>query len=274
MKLGDFSFSAEFFVVKGDIPIILGNDFMKPFEGKIDLNGMKLELKKVEKEIPLIETPGGHYIIPVKYLAINDASEETHNRVIEYKDNLLGEEADAVMLILMSETDTIDDLEKVHNEIGHTTFVGLALTDDEKSQVDKVHRYFGHRSGRRIWELYAKADQLKGKRKEVLDIIDKCKICSQLKKAPNRPKVGLPVANNFNEVCGMDLKIVNKDKGEYILWIVDLFSKLIKGKFIKNKKPATIIEAVIGTWIIGDGIGPGHPKRGFWPDNGGEFLND
>ena len=94
MKLGDFSFSAEFFVVKGDIPILLGNDFMKPFEGKIDLNGMKLELKKVEKEIPLIETPGGHYIIPVKYLAINDASEETHNRVIEYKDNLLGEEAD------------------------------------------------------------------------------------------------------------------------------------------------------------------------------------
>ena len=48
---------------------------------------------------------------------------------------------------------------------------------------------------------------------------------------------------------------------------------MIKGKFFKNKKPATIIEGIISTWIIGDGGGPGHPRRGFWSDNGGEFLN-
>ena len=49
---------------------------------------------------------------------------------------------------------------------------------------------------------------------------------------------------------------------------------MIKGKFIKNKKPEIIIEGIITTWIIGDGGGPGHPRRGFWSDNGGEFLND
>ena len=90
--------------------------------------------------------------------------------------------------------------------------------------------------GLRIWELFAKANKLKGKKKAVLDMIDKCKICSEIKKAPSRPKVGLPVANDFNQIVGLDLKIVDKKKGIYILWIVDLFSKLIKGKLIRDKK--------------------------------------
>ena len=88
-----------------------------------------------------------------------------------------------------------------------------------------------------------------------------------------RPKVGLPSVNNFNEVVGLDLKVLNKNKGEYILWMVDLFSKLIKGKFIKDKNPGTIIDGIVGTWVIGGGTGVGYPSRGFWSDNGGEFLN-
>ena len=67
--------------------------------------------------------------------------------------------------------------------------------------------------------------------------------------------------------------MLDKTKGEYILWMVDLFSKLIKGKYIRNKKPETIIQAIVDSWTVGDGIGPGHPTRGFWSDNGGEFLN-
>ena len=138
----------------------------------------------------------------------------------------------------------------------------------------KVHRYFGYRSGRRVWELYAKAGHMTGKRKLVLDVIENCETCSKLKKAPPRPKVGLPVSNDFNQVVAMDLKVVDKAKGRYILWLVDTFSKLIKGKFIKDKKPSTIIEGIINTWIVGDGTGPGNPMMGFYSDNGGEFLNE
>ena len=138
----------------------------------------------------------------------------------------------------------------------------------------KVHRYFGHRSGRRVWELFAKAGQMDGKRKCIHDLIEKCETCSKLKKAPPRPKVGLPVSNDFNEVVGMDLKVVDKAKGQYILCLVDTFSKLVKVKFIKDKKLTTIIEAIINTWIVGDGTGPGNPKTGFYSDNGGEFLNE
>ena len=55
--------------------------------------------------------------------------------------------------------------------------------------------------------------------------------------------------------------------------MVDLFSKLIKGVFIKDKTPSSVIEGILSGWVIGDGGGPGHPSRGFWSDNGGEFLN-
>ena len=122
--------------------------------------------------------------------------------------------------------------------------------------------------------MYSKANKLKGKKKAVFDVIDNCETCSAFRKSPPRPKVGLPPASDFNEIVGLDLKVLDKSKGEYILWIVDLFSKMIKGKYIKNKLPATIIEGIISTWIIGDGIGPGHPSKGFWSDNGGEFLNN
>ena len=275
MRLGDLRLNADFFIVKGEIPILLGNDVMKPLEGSIDMKEKKLKLQKIGKDIPLIETPGGHFVIPVKSIAMTEPSKDhTEEEAFEYEENIKGEEADEVMMTLVAECENKKDLKKVHNEIGHSAFVYLALTDEEEKQVDKVHRYFGHRSARRTWELFAKAEKLKGKRKEVLEIIEKCKICSQMKKAPPRPKVGLPVSNDFNEVVGMDLKVVSKSKGEYILWMVDLFSKMIKGKFIKDKKPSTIIEAIIATWIIGDGAGPGHPRRGFWTDNGGEFLND
>ena len=97
------------------------------------------------------------------------------------------------------------------------------MTDDEKTQVSKVHRCFGHRSGRRTWEMFAKAEKLKGKKHDVIELIEKCRICSQLKKAPPRPKVGLPIANDFNKIVGMDLKVFNKEKGEYIVICMDLY---------------------------------------------------
>ena len=56
----------------------------------------------------------------------------------------------------------------------------------------------------------------------------------------------MPVANNFDEVVGLDLKVL--PGGCYILWLVDMFTKAIKGKYLKNKKPETIVKAIIETW--------------------------
>ena len=43
---------------------------------------------------------------------------------------------------------------------------------------------------------------------------------------------------------------------------------------LNDKKKETIIKGIENKWIIGDGAGPGHPSRGYFSDNGGEFLND
>ena len=49
---------------------------------------------------------------------------------------------------------------------------------------------------------------------------------------------------------------------------------MIKGQVINDKHADTIIKAIEKKWIVGDGVGPGHPSRGFFSDNGGEFLNE
>ena len=33
------------------------------------------------------------------------------------------------------------------------------------------------------------------------------------------------------------------------------------------------MEAIIDSWVVGNGFGPGHPTRFFYSDNGGEFCN-
>ena len=184
-----------------------------------------------------------------------------------------GSEADKVMEILFEKLETEEDLEKFHDHVGHKIFSTTVLDNEEKKEVIKLHKYFGHKSARKIWELLAKANKMKGKKKAVVDIIDKCEICSKFRKSPPRPKVGMPVANNFNQVVSMDLKVLPNSKG-YILWLVDTFTKLIKGRYIPDKTPDTVIQAVINTWIVGDGSGPGHPTLSFYSDNGGEFLNE
>ena len=234
---------------------------MVPNGGIIDMNENRIVLSEVGIEIPIDRSKGGHFVIPI------------HSISGEKDKNIQGEEADIIMLLTLGSLKD-DGLQAFHDEVGHTVFVAAALNNEEKSQVEKVHRYFGHRSSRRVWELFAKANRLKGKKKAVYEVIDNCETCSKFKKAPPRPKVGIPSVNNFNEVVGLDLKVISASKGEYILWMVDLFSKLIKGKFIKNKHPETILDAIVSSWIIGDGAGPGHPSRGFWCDNGGEFLNE
>ena len=87
------------------------------------------------------------------------------------------------MSVLFSQLNDIEELKKLHDEVGHQVFVEIGLKQDEEAKVMKVHRYFGHRSGRRIWELFAKAGKLPGKKKLVLDLIDNCETCSKLKKA-------------------------------------------------------------------------------------------
>ena len=151
------------------------------------------------------------------------------------------------------------------------------LTKSEKEEVIKLHKYFAHRNGRKLWEnLFQPSGRMKGKKKMILEMLEGCEVCRKFKRTPPRPKVGLPKARDVNDVVSLDLKIFKKEEKKKeigILYLHDEFSKLIKGQVVNDKKPETIIKGIESKWIVGDGVGPGHPSRGFFTDNGGEFLN-
>ena len=112
-------------------------------------------------------------------------------------------------------------------------------TEVKEKEILKLHRYFAHRSGQKLWEnLFQPAGKFKGKKRLVLEFLGKCNVCRKFKRTLSRPKVGLPKAKDVNEVVSIDLKIFNKDgkkKQMGILYMHDEFTKLIKGKVINDK---------------------------------------
>ena len=139
MNVGGTNIEAQFFVVEGDnIPILLGNDIMEPLGGSIDMKDKKLVLKKLNKEVSLLKSPGGHFVIPIKAVATTRKDPENKD-AIKDQENIKGHEAEAIMLILLANTED-DAIEALHDQIGHSIFVSMALEEDEHKQVNKVHR--------------------------------------------------------------------------------------------------------------------------------------
>ena len=60
---------------------------------------------------------------------------------------------------------------------------------------------------------------------------------------------------DFNDIISVDLKELQpeyrKEGYRYILYIVDEFSKLMRGVLIKDKEADTVIMALYAHWIIG-----------------------
>ena len=55
MTAGKVQIEADFFVVNGDVPILLGNDVMEPLGGNIDMKEKRLDLKNINESIQLVK---------------------------------------------------------------------------------------------------------------------------------------------------------------------------------------------------------------------------
>ena len=87
-----------------------------------------------------------------------------------------------------------------------------------------------------------------------------------------KPKIACPRAERFNEIVTLDLKDVNdseKKENRYILYMIDMFSRLTVGVFIKDKHPETVANKILKHWV-GAGFGL---MRFIHSDLGGEFVN-
>ena len=86
-------------------------------------------------------------------------------------------------------------------------------------------------------------------------------------KAKPRPAVSLPRSTRFNQVVSLDLKEYQDGKHRYILYVVDLFSRLTVGSLISNKKPSTVGAEIMKKWIA-----PMGRMDMLHSDRGGEFC--
>ena len=141
---------------------------------------------------------------------------------------------------------------------------------DLRKHIEKTHKNLAHKSEGhmlRLFQMAGKADTRT--RKVIKDVCDSCNICKQFKKTRRRPSVVMSKANTSNEVVSLDLK-EKRQLNRQILYCVDEFTGYIKAAVLRNKEPETILEALSRIWIR---EGPGHPSKGWFCDNGGEFRN-
>ena len=82
--------------------------------------------------------------------------------------------------------------------------------------------------------------------KNITEVAEGCETCAKFKKATPRPVVSLPMANKFNELIAMDLKSYGDG---YFLVIVDHATSYCSAKYIRNKRPSTILHRMFLGWI-------------------------
>ena len=142
-------------------------------------------------------------------------------------------------------------------------------TSEKMAKAKKLHRQFSHPSKGKLRKLLinSKCDD-----KEFLQCVEKCcdecQLCQQYKKAPLRPAVGLPLADDFNQVVCMDLKeYVHNVK--WILHLLDSATRYSAACTIESKHKNVIVKNIFRLWIAYFGT----PLK-FLSDNCGEFGND
>ena len=72
------------------------------------------------------------------------------------------------------------------------------------------------------------------------------------KQNPDLPAVAMPMATRFNEKVAVDLKVWGKDL--YILYMVDMWSKMTQAAIIKRKQPKLVVNELCMKWVSHYGV--------------------
>ena len=137
-----------------------------------------------------------------------------------------------------------------------------------RQDVEKLHHVFGHVSIKRLKELISNSNKMNDDVEGYLEEIeDNCRSCKRNRIAKPKPAASLPRASAFNQVVTIDLKQHEQNNYKYIVYLVDMFSRLIVGSFIKDKNPSTVGERIMEKWISVFGR-----MYTLHSDRGGEFC--
>lgn len=227
--IGNVKGAIETNVVDNEIPLLLSRKSMKSAGCNLDFTNDTATM--LGQSIKLVSTDAGHYCIPLSKYTLNPVTNT------------------AVIL--------------------HTTSLdGLSVTQKREKAL-KLHKQFSHASKDKLCKLVKESKGFCDP--EFLEILSKCcddcELCQKFKKPPLRPVVGMPLANDFNQVVCMDLKEHVHNKS-WVLHLIDAFSRYSAACIVTSKTQEEIMNKIFLMWIAYFGA-----PHSFLSDNGGEFSN-
>ena len=138
------------------------------------------------------------------------------------------------------------------------------------NMLKKLHHYYGHTPPDRLLKLLENAGKdTKHLRKPLRKIEKSCEACIRTKNRCPRPKSAIPRVSDPHMIVSLDLKEwTYQGKRLYICYMIDLFSRMTLGGFVKDKTPDSIVECILSVWFRVFG-----QMKGIHSDIGGEFSN-
>ena len=156
-------------IVANEIPLLMSRSSMKKAQMIINFDDDTAQI--LGNQVKLNCTSTGHYCIPLTELLLSDKDLSQSTVVL------------------------------------HSTTIRNATRKELINKAVKLHRQFSHVSKEKLCKLLKQSPGFDND--ECLDIVkeqyDLCEVCQTFKRPPSRPVVGLPLADNFNQVVCLDL---------------------------------------------------------------------
>ena len=102
-------------------------------------------------------------------------------------------------------------------------------------EIKKLHHYWGHASVEKLKVLIKSSGRLTEEVKRLLiNVGNECESCKVNSNRKPVPRVSIPKALKVNQIVSIDLKEYGEGDQKYILYAIDVFSRLTVGVFIAN----------------------------------------
>ena len=181
-NISGYEVSIETDIINNMIPLLLSKEAMKKADTQIDFKTDSVTMLGKKQQVVYSST--GHYCIPISFTNTSDK--------VDCKINLICKGID-----------------------------GKSLKEKENTAL-KLHRQFSHAKSCKIIDLLKNAGINDKDINQMLEKLDNsCSICLKYRKVKSRPVVGLPLAKDFNETVGMDLKEWSSNPKIWFLHLVD-----------------------------------------------------
>lgn len=253
--------------VKG--PLKSNRHFMFGNQGKLKSKGKYVIPTKIGGEEKSIEMDVISSDIP---LLLSKSEMKKLGIVLDMKNDKASMNGKPLILTTTSAGHYVIDLLDNKEELEEVCIAELEESNDtiQMKALSKIHRQFGHRSKHQFVTILKEAGKWQEKFSKMIDkIMEGCEACILRRKTPDRPAVAPPLASDFGEVVGLDLKVWDKNKNIYILYMIDLFTRYQVATVIRSKEPEEIVKAVTTKWLPVFGR-----MQKIITDNGTEFQNE